>query len=252
MAHPTSRGNRKPSPETINKAGTEDNQKYNVSTKTNLDPNINRMRLGAYSLPSLKTVQGMIQEEARRELRFPQAAKIYKQMTLDANIASALAITEAMISQVKWNVKAPRSAPSEESKRAEMLDYNLLVMERPFSEYISEILSYLVYGFHLSEKMYEKKSTPVGDFVGWKNFVTISQDTVWEWILDNQTGSLAGVKQKLAGENSSWFFNPNKESEVEVPRKKFFLVRHNTKRDNPEGVSPLRSCYIDWKYLAFN
>ena len=36
--------------------------------------------------------------------------------------------------------------------------------------------------------------------------------------------------------------------DIEIPRKKFLLFRHNAERNNPEGNSPLKSCFIPWKY----
>jgi len=220
----------------------------NIRTTTNLNPATQRMRVGAYSAPSLSTVQGYILEEARTELRFPRSTAIYKTMLLDANIAAALNIIEVMISRVAWEVVVPKDASEEEQTRAEQLNYNMLTMERPWEEYIGETLSYLTYGFHTPEKLYEKfVGTPVGDFVGWKDFRTISQDTVSKWIFDKQSGTLAGLKQDTNRIPSDFRTTVGT---GEVPRKKFMLFRNAPKRDNPEGVSPLKSCYVSWKYRS--
>lgn len=248
MAHPANRGRRKPKEEELQKA--TDSGKYNVPVDTNLNPQTNRMRLGAYSLPSLQTVQGQIYEEARKELRFPQASKIYKQMSYDANVASAVSLIEAMISRAEWRIECPKDAPEEEKKRAEMLNYNLLITERPFHEYIGEMLSYLIYGFHTPEKIYAKLETPVGNFIGLQDLITISQDTVHEWIFDRNTGKLAGLEQDLSQLPTSSLMPFSGKSKVEIPRKKFMLFRNNPKRNNPEGKSPLDSCYLEWKYLS--
>ena len=247
MGHSTDRGKRKPQKQTVEKAQNTNN--YNVPVTTNLDPNVKRMRLGATSLPSLKTMQGQIQEEARTELRFPRSAAVYKQMSLDASIASSLSLIEAIISKAEWKVTVPKDAPQAEKDRAEKLNYNLLVMDRPFNEYISEMLSYLTYGFHAPEKLYKRMDTPVGKFVGWKDFRTISQDTIREWIFEKSTGDLAGLKQDLALLANTNLISAKEEGSVEVPRKKFMLIRNNPKRDNPEGQSPLRGAYVTWKYL---
>lgn len=218
-------------------AEIQDSQRYNVPVETNLDPSLKRMKLGAYSIPSLKSVQGQIQEEARTELRFPRSAAVYKQMGLDANVASATALIEALISKAKWRVSCPKNAPQEEQDRSKKLNYNTLIMDRPFEEYISEALSYLTYGFHAPEKIYKKIESPVGGFVGWKDFRTISQDTIKEWVFERDTGDLAGLKQDLALLTTSYAIPYGSKSEQEVPRKKFMLFRYNAKRNSPEGLN---------------
>lgn len=250
MAHPSSRDRRKPK-EKVEKA-VKATQKYNVQVDSNMDPSTSRMKLGAYSLPSLQTVQGEIQEEARRELRFPQASRVYTQMSLDSNVASAVSLIEATISDTNWSIEAPKDAPQEEKDRAELINYNLMIMDRPFQEYIGEALSYLIYGFHTPEKIYAKMETPLGEFIGIKDLRTISQESVNKWVFENTTGDLAGMVQNLSDlPNTSSFGNSRMgESEVDIPRKKFLLFRNNPKRNNPEGVSPLRGCYIEWKYLS--
>lgn len=227
-------------------------QKYNVTVDTNLDPSLTRMKLGAYSLPSLKSFNGQIQEEARKELRFPNASKVYKQMSLNADIASALNLMEAMVSRAKWRGVAPKFAPEVDKERAEKVDYNIRIMDRPFEEYISEILSMLVYGFHAPEKIYAKLDTPVGNFIGIKDLRTISQDTIDKWVFD-ETGYLAGLKQDISSINNSYSIaasvNSTTGNTSEIPRKKFILFRNNPKRDDPQGSSALRGAYVTWKYL---
>lgn len=231
----------------------------NINSNINLKPTTNRLRLGPYSAPSLATLQGYILEEARRELRFPQASKLYKKMLLDSNIASAIALIELLLSRVEWKVEAPKKASEAEKERAKKLNYNLSVMQRPFEEYINEILSYITFGFCVPEKIYTKfNGSPYGDFIGWKDFKIISQDTVDKWFFDKTTGELLGLRQNLSriasdgrvllgagGSSLSTVTN-----EIDIPRKKFLLFRHNPKRDNPEGTSPLKSCYISWKYRS--
>lgn len=249
MAHPTNRNRRKPKQQKEQKVEKASiSNEYNVFVDTNLNPATDRMRLGPYSLPSLATVNGRIEEEAKRELRFPQSTRIYKQMSYDSDISSAISLIEAIISRAQIKIECPRKAPKEEKERAEKLNYNLLVMDRPFSEYVSEFLSYLVYGFHTSEKIYTNLDTPVGNFIGWRDFRTISQDTIEEWIFKDSTGELAGLTQDFSRIPNQTLITNKGETIVQVPRKKFLLFRYNTKRNSPEGQSPLRGCYIEWKY----
>ena len=212
-----------------------------------------KVKMGATGKPSLKVNNGLIYEEARQELRFPQSSRLFKQMGLDSNIASAMALIEAVISSADWKVEAPDSDSTLDVDIAEKLNYNLKIMDRDFSEYISEALSYLTYGFHTSEKIYTRHTgLPVGDFIGWKDFRTISQDTISKWLFDNETGDLKGLEQDLGSITSAYFtpLNLTGKTKIDIPRKKFLHFRYNSKRNNPEGVSPLRANYVAWKYRS--
>jgi hypothetical protein len=219
----------------------------NIPTDTNLKPVDARMKLGAYSLPSLATYQGRIYEEARKELRFPECIRLYKQMMLYPSIASATALIEMLIGKVEWRV-SPRQESQEETERAKKINYSLLTMNRPWEEYVVEFLSYITYGFHLSEKIYANINTPYGPLVGIKDLVTISQDTVDKWIYDTSTGELLGVKQNL----NNIITDTGRAiigKEKEIPQKKILHFRHNAKRNNPQGNSPLSYAYIPYKYV---
>lgn len=227
----------------------------NVPVEGNINPPISRMRLGSYSAPSLSQIQGRIYEEARRELRFPESMKLFKQMLLDNSIASAVGLVEMMIGRVPWRIEAPSNAPEEEKIRCEVLKKNMHTMERPWDEYINEFLSYIYFGFNSVEKIYEhREDKKIGKYVGWKDFITISQDTVGQWVFNDKTGELLGLTQDLSrimrpGNVVIDRSGPKSSTGTPaVPRKKFLLFRHNPKRNNPEGNSSLKSVYIPWKY----
>ena len=233
-------------------------QSTNIPASVNLKPNTNRMRLGAYSAPSLATIQGYILEEARRELRFPKAAALYKKMMLDPNISSAVGLIELLLSRVPWKIEAPEGASETEKEICKKLNYNLSILDRPFEEYITEFLSYLVFGFCTPEKVYQNiVDSPEGTFKGWKDFPVISQDTVYQWFFDENTGELLGLRQDLSRINKDGYVllgtsnaTRSNNAAIDVPRKKFMLFRHNPKRNNPEGNSPLKACYTSWKYRS--
>ena len=225
----------------------------NIQTQANLNPSIGRMKLGATSQFSLSTQSGKIYEQAKKELLFPQRNRIYRSMNYDPNITAARSLIDAMITRGNIRVEIAEDAPEEEKKRCEMLQYNLLMLDRPWEEYPTEFMTYLQYGFNPVEKLYQKMETPLGDFIGWKDFRTISQDTVDDWFFDVKTGDLKGLRQntslihtdsaRKAVNSTGPTFN-----EEDVPRKKFMLFRNRTTRNNPEGTSSYDGCYLEWKY----
>ena len=220
----------------------------NITPQTDLNPSLSRLQLGQQSLPSLSTMMGRILEEGREELKFPASLITFKRMMLDLNLSTAVSLIETMISRVGWAIHTPPQASEKELNRAEMLNYNIQTMERPWEEYINEALSYLVFGFIPIEKIYANIKTPYGDFNGLSNLKPISQSSVSRWFFNERTGGLLGLEQDISGLRSR--STRLSSTKAEIPRKKFLLFRHNPKLDNPEGVSPLKACYVTWKYLA--
>lgn len=205
--------------------------------------------MGQQALPSLNTFQGLILEEAKKELRFPDNIKTFNKMSLDANIASALSLFEGLIGKIEWKIEAPINASQEEKDRAELLNTNLHSLRRPWEEYINEFCSILKYGFVPIEKIYKKQSINGTTFKGWDHFQPIGHSSIKHWFFDDKSGALAGLKQDVAGLVER---NPRSgmTNEKEIGRHKFLLFRHNPKNDNPEGTSPLKGCYVTWKYLS--
>lgn len=226
----------------------ENINKYNVPTDENLTPSPSRMKLSAMSLPSLKISNGEIYEEARRELRYPQCIPIYQQMVLEPTIASALSLLEILISRSEWTVKTPEDAPQEEKDRAAFINWSLENMDRPWEEYIIEFLGYLQWGYQPVEKVYYKVTS--GKYRGRlapKDFRSISPTTVTRWIYDLKSGELAGLRQEIGNRIVSDFTRLDGAIRHDIPRSKFMLFRYSSKLDNPEGSSPLKSCYLSFK-----
>ncbi len=227
--------------------------KTNVLSDTNLNPPTSRMRLSAITLPSLKINSGQIYEEARRELRYPKCIPIYKEMSLEPTIASATSLIEILISRASWEVKAPKDAPQEEKDRAEFINYCLENMERDWSEYIIEMLGYITWGFQCAEKIYTKVEK--GEYKGklaLSDLRFVSPETISKWLYFVDSGKLAGFRQdfsRISSDFSTARTLADKNGAYrDIPRKKFLLFRYNTKLDNPQGNSPLKSCYIPWKH----
>lgn len=219
------------------------------TTSTNLRITENQVLAGQRSLPSLKTFQGLILEDAQEELRFPESIHTYDKMSLDANLASAIAVFEMMIGRVSWSIVAAKKSNEVEHRRAAMLDNNMHNMNRPWAEYMNEASSIMRYGFCPLEKVYARLKFDGQDFIGLKHLAVISQNSVEKWYFDTKTGTLEGLKQNTANLRENITYN-GEEQEKDISKRKFILFRHNPKRDNPEGNSPLKACYLTWKYLA--
>jgi hypothetical protein len=197
---------------------------------------------------SLNTLNGVIYEQVREELKHEKGKAIYKQMMYDSAIEAPADLLRMVVGSAQWSAKVDKDAPKKEHKRADIINYMLSTMERPWSEYITESMSYLFYGFWPGEKVYGRDQyTPYGNVKYLlKDIVTISQDSVREWHFKKGTGELLGLVQDF-----TYINNDTKETlpdKEDVPRKKFIHLRNNPQRNNPEGKSMLDSVYMVWRY----
>jgi hypothetical protein len=170
-------------------------------------------------------------------------------MALEPTIASAISLVEILVSRSEWKVVVPDSSSEEEKQRAEFINWSMENMDRPWEDYIIEFLAYIMWGFQPVEKIYTKVKT--GEYKGKlaiKNFRSVSPTLVSKWLYDKKSGDLMGLRQDLTRLSSD--FNgtlAGLPSIIDVPRTKFMLFRYNAKLDNPQGNSPLKSCYISYK-----
>jgi hypothetical protein len=217
------------------------------------DSTIPRMRLGQSSYNGLYTVAGTIQEECSQELRWPQCMQTYKKMAKDATIAPALNLVEMAIARVPWSVEIPEGYEDELAGVAEHIRQCMNDMEHSWGSFIRQASSFNRYGFAPVEKVYRKRYKRNGSkyddgLVGIASLPLIAQDTVASWDWEDRGRKLSGLYQyviepsgKNAIQSTSW-------KEEFIPRKKFMLIRNSPQKDNPEGESPLKSCWLAWKY----
>ncbi len=191
---------------------------------------------------------GFIDEAFLPVLRFPNCVQIYKEMSEnDAVIASILFAIEMLIRGVKWKVE-PYSPALEDIQKANFVDDCFHDMDKPFSDVISEILSFLTYGFSVQEVVYKRRfgqdqrdfrfcSRFNDGFWGWRKISIRSQDTILRWEFGSHN-HLEGV----------WQYPPNMGGAIFIPKERFLLFRVNNKKDNPESTSILRTAYRAWYF----
>lgn len=217
---------------------------------------IPRLRLGELGVVGLKQHGGRIQEEARRELRFPEANRTFRTMAQDATIASALSLFEMMVSRVEWIVDTGIDPTPEMKANAQFLEEVMNDMDHSWRSFIQEVTSAFTYGYCINEKVYRRRTWDNGSAyndnkVGFKKLPVRSQDTINKWLYSDDGRDLIGVQQSLAcitDGTDRYQKLLNATGTIDIPRKKFMLFRVDAKRDNPEGNSPLRAAYHAWKY----
>lgn len=194
----------------------------------------------------LRQYNGYIEEEFLKNLKWPQCSKIYKEMAdNDPIVGAMLFAVEMLIRGVKWKFE-PASSSQEDLDRADFATTCLNDMEKPWSETINDILSFIPYGFALHEQVYKKRlgrRNPNKKFRskyndgkwGWRKLPTRAQESITRWEFD-EDGDLAGAWQLPFGSSK----------EVFIPVERFLLFRVNSRRDNPESKSAIRNAYRPW------
>jgi hypothetical protein len=203
---------------------------------------MNKNLFAPIGVNGLKHSGGLINEEFLPELRNGQALKVFRQMSMnDSVVGSLLFAIKMLIRGIDWTVE-PFSDKPRHVKQAKDLETMLHDMDNPWPDTLSEILSFLVYGFSVHEivlkKRQGKKTSKYNDgLVGIKKLAIRGQETIDYWKFDENTNELLWVEQ----------LDPNTMKRNILPRDKLLLFKADSYKDNPASVSILRTCYRSWR-----
>jgi len=198
----------------------------------------------------LRHQNGYIDEEIVRDLQWPNCIKVYSEMEHDALISGALYAIKQFIKSSEWHVEEYKGPdkPSEAAEQAEFLRTCLDDLAKPWSETMDEILSFLTYGFSVHEIVYKRrlgvhqtnkkyKSKYNDGMIGWRRLPIRSQDTITDFKIDKH-GELSEIRQQDYWNGvDTW-----------IPEDRFLLFRTTSYKDNPRGLSVLRSAYRSWYF----
>lgn len=159
-------------------------------------------------------------------------AKLVNEMRkTDGQVQAVLLACKLPILASNWIVRAPEDATKEQQDIADFVSKNLNQMSNPWSETLSQILTYLDFGFSVFEVIYEVGED--GKF-HWKKWAPRHQTTITKWNAESD-GGLRSVTQSV------WKENGYKDVELGIER---LLIFTNFKEAaNWEGVSILRPAY---------
>lgn len=205
----------------------------------------------------LKEINGQILEESRRELQYPQAAKTFKKMSMDATIASGLNLFQMMISRVEWYVKVPQDADELTKKQARYMQQCMDDMEHSWYSFIKDAVSFYTYGFAPHEIVLRRRYNASGSkyndgLYAIRKLPIRSQDTISEFRFSEDGREFLGLVQNPKGILDFYGgFNGGKASsqdEVFIRKGKLLIFTNDATRGNPQGASALLKCYYAWKY----
>lgn len=218
----------------------------------------------------IRSNQGTVEEEFLPTLQGREAIKVYKEMRENDPVVGGVMFAIDMLCRgVEWDVE---DHPDGSEEDAQFLKECMEDMAHSWSDFISEVMSMLTYGWSWFEIVYKRRSGPEGKGsssgstsdkneddtgnedvqkirkasgtagsrfsdgkVGWRKFAIRSQDSLDRWVFDDGSG-VEGMIQKP----------PPDYTERTIPIEKSLLFRTSAHKGNPEGRSILRSAYYPW------
>jgi len=191
---------------------------------------------------------GVVEEEWLNQLKGEQGVQAFREMKdNDPIVGSILYAIKTLVRQTDWRIEAGGDDPRH-AELAEFVESCVEDMSLTWGDFISEVLSFLPYGWSYFEILYKlrkgdtkdgKSSSKHNDGkVGWRKFGVRSQDTLMRWEIDEE-GGIQGL----------WQAAPPAFDLTFIPIEKALLFRTETTKGNPQGRSILRNAYRSWWFL---
>lgn len=191
---------------------------------------------------------GYVEEEFLRVLKGKRGIKVYKEMAAnDPVVGAVLFAVDMIIRQINWRVEAA-SDSYEDAAAAQFVEECMDDMSQTWNDFISEIMTMLVYGFSWHEVVYKRRIGDVRNprfrskytdgLIGWDKMPIRAQETLHEWKFAEHSGDIVGFEQ----------LGPPDYTAVTIPFNKSLLFRTSSRKNNPEGQSILRNAYRPWYF----
>lgn len=194
-----------------------------------------------------KRYGGFFQEEFLRELQGRRGVEVYKEMSENSDVIGAILYAiEMLIRQASWTVQ-PGGPTAKDQEAADFIQSCMDDMSDTWTDTISEILSFLTYGWSAHELVYKRragksrdprlKSKYTDGLIGWQKLPIRAQETLWEWEYDD-SDNLLGMTQ----------MPPPRFEIISIPIERLLLFKTKSRKGNPEGRSILRNAYRSWYF----
>lgn len=191
----------------------------------------------------VKGYGSILMEEFLPELRGTKGVQVYTEMAdNDATVGAILFAIEMLMGNADFKIE-PGGDTAKDKECAEFVESCLYDMERTWPDTLSEIMSFMTYGWAWHEIVYKRRvgktSSPITNskysdgLIGWRKLPPRAQDTLEGWEYKEGTDDLIGMTQ----------WAPPDYVRVTIPLEKSLHFRTRSRKDNPEGRSILRTAY---------
>jgi len=190
---------------------------------------------------------GVFYEEFEKDLVGRRGVEAYKEMSENDDVIGAILFAiEMLIRQTKFEVE-PQGKGEVDKKAAEFIQSCLDDMQQSFQDTLSEMLSFLTYGWSYHEICYKRrmgknqdqslKSKYDDGLIGWQKIPIRAQETLWRWEYDEKD-DLVGMTQMAP---------PHFQIQT-IPSDKAMHLITKSRKWNPEGRSILRNAYRSYYF----
>ena len=191
---------------------------------------------------------GILMEEFLPELQGIKGVEVYREMSdNDETVGAILFVIEMLMRQCTFSVE-PGGKTEKDKEAAEFVESCMNDMQLSWTDTLSEIVSFLTYGWSYHEIVYKRRMGKTKDrrtsskfddgLIGWRKLPLRSQDTLWEWVFESDSDDLLGMTQSP----------PPDYGHYTIPIERALHFRTKSRKDNPEGRSILRSAYRSWYF----
>lgn len=194
-----------------------------------------------------KRYGGVFFEEFLLELRGKKGIETYREMAENDDVIGAILYAiEMLIRQATWTVE-PGGDTAKDKEAAEFVESCMDDMQDTWTDTISEIQSFLTYGWSFHEIVYKRRmghsrnpktnSKYTDGLIGWRKLPIRAQETLYQWEYDDED-NLIGMTQ----------LPPPNYGLITIPIERGMLFRTKSRKGNPEGRSILRNAYRSWYF----
>lgn len=187
---------------------------------------------------------GKIYEEKHPKLRGTHAVETFKEMRdNDPVIGAILYSVESLFRQLDWVVN-PADETEQAIKLQQLLESCMEDMTHTWDDFISEVLSMLVFGYSYFEIVYKvrkgKNQRYSDGMIGWEKIAIRAQETIEDWEF-SESGDILGAYQQA----------PPNYMNVFLPIEKCLLFRIKSHKNSPIGRvgGILRNAYRPWYFV---
>lgn len=229
----------------------------NTALEADPDNAIPRIALGEIGYTGLRKYAGQIQDEANRLFRWPSVIKVRNEMIYDPTVSTAFNIYKMMLNSVDWCVEPPDDATDAEKARAKFVEECMDDMEDSWRKSITEITSYIEYGFQVTETVFRRRLKKNGSKfndgkIGIRKLAPRSQDTIARWNYSEDGRDLLSVSQTVQNLQypERYLQLTNSDGYIDLPINKIMIFSADSVKGNPQGQSLLRAVFLPYKQLT--
>lgn len=190
---------------------------------------------------------GLFYEEFLPELQGIRGVRVYEEMSSNDDVCGAILFAiKMLIRQADWSVQ-PSGSEERDRDAADFVESCLHDMSSTWTDTVSEILSFLTYGWSIHEIVYKRRMGRKKDprleskfddgLIGWQKLPIRCQESLYEWEFDDCDNLTAFVQMPAPDFNV-----------IRIPAEKLLLFRTESRKDSPEGRSILRTAYRSWYF----